>query len=152
MAEHAIGAATHNPLPRLDRHLAVEVPAQAHDRPVTKHGSCEDDGEPQTERPPVVGVDAEPRDPRDREGGGDAEIYGEGDDQSCPPILPHRGAAATTSQCATGSCKSDAIALSSVRAHICALSSLRSCLRTRFKTKPCAAGPRWTHPGDEASF
>jgi len=48
MAEHAIRATTHNPLPRLDRHLAAEVAAQAQDRPVAKHGTDKDNRDPKS--------------------------------------------------------------------------------------------------------
>ena len=87
------------PLARLDRHLAPEVAAQAQDRPVAQRGPGEDDGESQSERPPVVGKDAEARYARDREGRSDAEVDGYGDDQLRPAVAPRGAGAAEPKTC-----------------------------------------------------
>ena len=90
MAKHAIRPTTNNPLARLDCHLTAEVTAQAHDRPVSKRSPYEDNGEPQAQSPPVVGVNPEAWDPRSGKGRSDGEVEGEGDNHPRPAVLAHR--------------------------------------------------------------
>ena len=88
VAKQPIGAAPHQGLALLDRHLTPEMTAEGDDCPGPQPHAREDQRHPHAKRPPVVGPGAQGRRPRrDQQGCDQTHARGEHDDPQGPAVL-----------------------------------------------------------------